>query len=401
MMLKSYFSGTVEAAMELARKEMGDDALLVHVRPTTPETRMFGAFEVVFGIPPTTPQPVQSPLPAAQGLAARGGNREVDGDRDANGNREAERQRAVDRRRAADGKREAPEKRELQRAAEGARGVSVPGVDLPGVSLLGGGRQSAGLPAVNPPPSHAPVRQRLSAAELDPELARQVEQGAALEDLFEVDATLGRRGGARAVVALVGPPGSGKTTTLVKLAALRGLAARRPVHLVSADVYRIAAADQLQSLASILGIGCTIAETPAALRKALEGRPAGELLLIDTPGLGPGDMGECAGLMRLIGSHPEIDVHLVLPATLQSAILRQAIDRYEPFRPQKLLFTHIDESSHFGSLINQSARCSLPVSFLSTGQRIPDDLEPATKPRLCALVHGNSGPPETSVGAAA
>jgi len=373
MMLKSYFSGTVEAAMELARKEMGDEALLVHVRPTTPETRMFGAFEVVFGIPPANPRPVPPSHPAAHALAARGGSREV------------EEQRTVD------GIREAQEKRERQSAAEGASGVGKLGV-----SLL-----DEGLPAVNPPPIQPAVRPRLSAAGLDTGLAQQVEQGAVLEDLFEVDATLGRRGGARAVVALVGPPGAGKTTTLVKLAALRGLAARRPVHIVSADVYRIAAADQLHSLASILGIGCTIAETPAALRKALEGRPARELLLIDTPGLGPGDMGACTGLMRLIGSHPEMDVHLVLPATLQPSILRQAIDRYEPFRPQKLLFTHIDESNRFGALISQSARCSLPVSFLSTGQRIPDDLEPATKPRLCALVYGHSGLPETSAGAAA
>jgi flagellar biosynthesis protein FlhF len=337
MKLKSYFSGTVEAAMELARKEMGDDALLVHVRPSTPETRRFGAFEVVFGIPPGSARLDALALPSAGALAA-----------------------AV--------------KREKQQAA-----VNPP----------------ASLPAAGRPLLTAGLD-----AKLDADLARPVAEGAALEDLFTVDATLGQ-GGARAVVALVGPPGAGKTTTLVKLAARYGLAGRRPVHILSADVYRVAAADQIQSLASILGIGCTITETPAALRQALAEHPAGELLLIDTPGLGPHDLADCPGLMELIGSHPEMDVHLVLPATMDAGCLRQAVEWYEPFHAQKLLFTHLDEASHSGALIHESARCSLPVSFLSTGQKIPDDLEPATKPRLCALAQGIGRLREATAGASA
>jgi flagellar biosynthesis protein FlhF len=332
MKLKSYFSGTVEAAMELARKEMGEDALLVHVRPATPETRRFGAFEVVFGIPPGSTRLDALALPSAGALAAAA-------------------------------------KREKRASAENTA-VAAP-------------------PTASPSPSLPAAGSQLVAAELDAGLARQVTEGTALEDLFAVDATLGQ-GGGRDVVALVGPPGAGKTTTLVKLAARYGLAARRPVHILSADVYRIAAADQIEALVSILGIGCTITETPAALRRALAAHPAGELLLIDTPGLGPRDIEDCASLIELIGSHPEMDVHLVLPATMQAASLRQAVDWYEPFHAQKLLFTHLDEAIRCGALINESARLSLPVSFLSTGQKIPDDIEPATKPRLCALVQGNS-----------
>lgn len=358
MKLKSYFSGTVEAAMELARKEMGEEALLVHVRPTTPETRVFGAFEVVFGIPPADPR-AGAPSVSAALAAQRPGEEE----------------------------REEPPHRGNRHVAAGARSPAVPGGDSPSTR-----------PPVQPL-GQPDAGGRRATAELEPERERPREEDAALEDLFAVDATLGRRGGARGVVALVGPPGAGKTTTLVKLAVRYGLAARRPVHIVSADVYRVAAARQLESLAAIAGIVCTIADSPAVLRKAVEGLPARELLLIDTPGLGPGDLGECAGLMRLIGSHPEMDVHLVLPATLQPAILRHAIDRYEPFRPQKLLFTHLDECSDFEALISQSARCSLPISFLSTGQCIPDDLEPATRRRLCT--RAPAGPRETGTGAAA
>jgi len=176
---------------------------------------------------------------------------------------------------------------------------------------------------------------------------------------------------------------------------------RRPAHVLSSDVFRIAAADQLRSLAAILGVGCTVVETPLALAQALEEHRAKDFVFIDTPGLGRRDMEDGADLAHLIASHPEIDVHLVLPASMKPADLREVIDRYQPFRPSKLLFTRIDESSSFGALINESVRCALPISFLATGQQIPDDLEPATKGGVCALVYGKTLIRSRGAGAAA
>src|SRR5258708_8082046 len=145
MKLKSYFSGTVEAALELARRELGEDAMLVNARPATPETRHLGAYEIVFGVPPRVPAPV----PASPDLEQ------------------------IARDLAA-----------LQRLVG-----QVP--DLP-AKPIGAGREPAPL-----------------------------------ESLFETDATLGKSGVRRAVVMLVGPPGVGKTTTLVKLATRFGLATPR------------------------------------------------------------------------------------------------------------------------------------------------------------------------------
>jgi len=348
MKLKSYFSGTVEAAIDLARKELGEDALLVNARPATPETKSLGAFEVVFGVLDSAPpraSPVTPQTPAQHGSVA------------------------------AD---VAELRREIERMAQIVRRVT---------------RDShPAQPAVVP---DSEAYTGLLRGELDPALATQVAAGKKLDELFEVDATLGRPGASRAVVAVVGPPGAGKTTTLVKLAARYGLASRKPAHIITADVHRIAAADQLRCLASILGIGCDVVETPVALAQSLEEHRTKDFVFIDTPGLGNAEMDDGADLARFLGSHPETDIHLVLPASMRPADLARVIDRYGIFRPHKLLFTRLDETGDFNALVNESARRSLPISFLAAGQQIPDDLEPATKEKLNALVLAG---PETWMG---
>jgi flagellar biosynthesis protein FlhF len=273
MKLKSYFSGTVEAAMELAHKELGEDALLINARPSTVETRSLGAYEVVFGVPakPADASPAPAKPPAV--------NRSTDS-------------LAQD---------VAEMKREIERMAQSFRGVPISAPTQAASAGWGAGSALYDLLIEN---------------ELDPALARQVAGGTPLEDLFEIDPTPGRRGATRGVVALVGPPGVGKTTTLVKLAARFGLTSRRPAYILSADVYRIAAADQLRSLAAILGIGFDIVETPAALAQALEEHRGKDWVFIDTPGLAASEMEDGADLARLLSSDPEIDTLLVLSASV-------------------------------------------------------------------------------------
>jgi flagellar biosynthesis protein FlhF len=307
---------------------------LVNARPSTPETRSLGAYEVVFGVPAKA-EPVAIPKPRL--LASENLAQDV-----------------------------ADLKREMERMTATLRGGRMFPQNVPSDALY-----------------HSLIEN-----ELDATLAQQVAEGTSLEDLFETDSIPGRRGASRGVIALVGPPGVGKTTTLAKLAARFGLTSRKPAYILSADVYRIAAADQLRSLAAILGIGFDIVETPVALAQSLEEHRAKDWVFIDTPGLAANEMEDGADLARLIASHPEIDTHLVLSASMKPADLARVIDRYEIFQPKKLLFTRLDETDRYGMLINEAARRRLPISFLSTGQQVPDDLEPASKEWLADQVRG-------------
>ena len=379
MRLKSYFSGTVEAAMALARREMGDDAMLVHSRPSQPEARHLGAYEVVFG---------------TYGEASGGSQ---------------DRQEAEEPRQERPAPQPAPSRIEVvPRAEEALRGEVVPQEDALArqvnqlrcemermlESLV---RQNSSVPA---PPEIAPepsressedaIYQWLVEQELDPALAREAAQGKPLEDAFEVNAVLGRDSAGsvskRAVVALIGPPGAGKTITLAKLAARYGLGGRKRVHILTSDVLRIGAADQLRTLASLLGIGFGVADTPVELDRMIEEHYNKDLILIDTPGLGKADMEDARELAQMIGSDPEIDTHLVLPASMKADDLARQVELFREFRPRKLIFTRMDETTRYGSLLSLVARTRLEVSFLAQGQRIPDDLEIATREGLVKLL---------------
>jgi flagellar biosynthesis protein FlhF len=195
--------------------------------------------------------------------------------------------------------------------------------------------------------------------------------------LIVVDSELGLPGTEQRVAAFVGPPGAGKTSSLVKLAVLYGLTARKTVQILTTDTYRIAAADQLRSYATILGIGFQVVESPAVLGRAIEECRHKDMILIDTPGMARAEMEIAVDWAHAIESRSGIDTHLVLPASMRGADLKRVAEQYAIFRPAKLLFTRLDETVTFGSLLSLSVRMELPISFFSSGQRIPEDLEPA------------------------
>jgi len=124
-----------------------------------------------------------------------------------------------------------------------------------------------------------------------------------------------------------------------------------------------------------------------------------DLILIDTPGFGKADMEDGMELAQMIGSDPDIDTHLVLPASMRGADLTRQVDQFRAFRPRKVVFTRMDEASCYGALLNLATGSGLAISFLTQGQRIPDDLEPATKEGLLERLGIALHPPaETELG---
>ena len=188
------------------------------------------------------------------------------------------------------------------------------------------------------------------------------------------------------VAALIGPTGVGKTTTVAKLAANFALKEKYRVALVTADTYRIAAVEQLKTYADLIGIPIEVVYTPQELRSALYRHQDKQLVLIDTAGRSPANQPQMAELEALLAVDENIEKHLVLSATTKFSDCLQAVQRFQPSKPQKYLFTKLDEASNLGTLFNLMFHAPKTMSYLTTGQNVPDDIELADPNRLTTLM---------------
>ena len=204
---------------------------------------------------------------------------------------------------------------------------------------------------------------------------RQLEQ-LLTEQLVVTDDEILRLGG---VVALVGPTGVGKTTTIAKLAA-RFVAqyGADQVALISSDTYRIGAMDQLATYGKILGCPVRSAKNAEELSEQLHQLRHRKLILIDTAGMGQRDMRLNEQLNTLISnSRVKIKSYLVLPATAQCAVMQEAIEQFRRIPLRGCIFTKLDECLSLGECISVAIQNALPIGYLSDGQRVPEDIRVA------------------------
>jgi len=188
------------------------------------------------------------------------------------------------------------------------------------------------------------------------------------------------------VMALVGPTGVGKTTTLAKIAAEASMRRGLKVGLINLDSYRVAAFDQLATYARLLGVPFRSANSAEDLRAAIADFQNLDLVLLDTTGRSPKDPDSLRELNQLLGELPEVRSFLVVSATTRDTELLETAQRFSHFRPEGLVFSKLDEASVYGSIVNLAGRTKLPLCFFTTGQRVPEDLEEATPERLASLV---------------
>jgi len=188
------------------------------------------------------------------------------------------------------------------------------------------------------------------------------------------------------VIAFVGPTGVGKTTTIAKLAAYHRVVAKRNVVILTVDTYRIGAVEQLKTYAEILDVPCEVAITPGDVAAALSRHSSADLIFLDTTGRSPRNQMAIAELRPFLSAAKPAETHLLLGATGKSADLLEAAQVYRPLGVNRLGFTKLDETGSYGPLVNVTYLADLPISYLTTGQEVPDDIEEAKPERLAQLV---------------
>ena len=349
MRIKSYFANTVEEAIHEARAELGGDATLITPRRTAAESRHLGAYEVVFGTTPASE--TQHPTQAAEELNA-----------------------------------------ELSMLREQLDSIK---------HLLRLG--AAGTGQISPRTEGVALYEQLVAAGIEESWARRIaeEVSAQFQSLSpaERSSTLLSEYAAETIanrlryavpppadsnrtMIFIGPPGAGKTTTLTKIAIQECLARRLSLRLISVDLHSVAAHEKLRSYAAIIGAGFTAANTAQEFLEAVDEFRNKNVLLIDTPGYGARDWEWARDLAGVLSQIRHKEIHLVLSASMKPVDLLNHVHRFAEFNFEYLLFTKLDETTSPGSIVSAALEAEKPVSYLTRGQSIPEDLEPASASAL-------------------
>ena len=187
-------------------------------------------------------------------------------------------------------------------------------------------------------------------------------------------------------IALVGATGVGKTTTLAKIAASYLQQRSDSIALITIDTYRIAAVEQLKVYGEIMHIPVDVVITPQQLGQALNRHKNKELILIDTAGRSPRDSYCIDELSSFFAPEYNIEKHLVLSATTRENEIIETIQQFSKIKISNTIFTKIDECMSLGVILNTQLQNSNPISYITNGQRVPEDLLEITPKKIAELI---------------
>jgi flagellar biosynthesis protein FlhF len=194
-----------------------------------------------------------------------------------------------------------------------------------------------------------------------------------LGDMLVVDPPAELHAKSRIVSVFVGPTGVGKTTTIAKIAGQATTRFKKKVALITTDMMRVGSQDQLTRFGALLGVPAYTCSDVSTLKDLIESLDDRDLILVDTPGASPSDLARLSKLESVL-SLPEARMNLVISATTRSEDIAKIVNRFQRFAPKRVIFTKIDETDSRSMLVGDLLRNEVAISYITNGQRVPDDL---------------------------
>ena len=230
------------------------------------------------------------------------------------------------------------------------------------------------------------ARQELGEEATRDEIRERIER--MVEDIF-LESPAPQVEDTQRVIALVGPTGVGKTTTIAKLATQKSLEEGRRVALITADTYRVAATDQIRTFANLLEVPIQVVYTTEEMQRAIKDFAEYEYIYIDTTGRSQNDTENVQQIQEILEGADPHEMHLVLSATTSTATLRAIANRFSLLPITDLLISKTDEAEAVGSVLSMLQQFSWPVSYFTNGQHVPEDIMVGTSAGYCELLFGD------------
>ncbi|MGY5217186.1 flagellar biosynthesis protein FlhF [Clostridium butyricum] len=208
-----------------------------------------------------------------------------------------------------------------------------------------------------------------------------------LRDIFERDILVTNKG-LNGKVVLVGPTGVGKTTTIAKLAGRLALVEKKKVGLITIDTYRIGAIEQLKTYAEIMNIPFKVVITIKEMENAIESMEDCDVVLIDTTGRSSKNTMQISELRAFVQKANPDHVNMVISATTKNKDIKGILKGYSELGYESVIVTKLDETTAYGSIYNISRNSNKPISFITIGQNVPDDIKLSTKEELTRFILG-------------
>ncbi len=416
MRIKKFTAGSMREALMQIKDELGEEAIILKTRKLPKKVFALGSHdevEVTAAIDETAaPEPQLPPISVTTGVYSRPRVSGTD-DPDRPGNHEIKKweppenggtiiiedERMAQAPRRTGDRRDQQEilelresVRELREMVAGIMNGATPATPAKGGEFSGGWavlHRKLLNSEVKPSIAETLIRQLSSANAALSDTQAEKKLISALISSLPVAGPLKLKKNGPLVVIFVGPTGAGKTTTLAKLAAHCRISRRKRVSILTADTYRIAAIDQIRTFTDIIKVGLQVIFSPEEAAQAIRGCSGDDIVFIDTAGRSQRNGEHMDHLRELLAVLGPDEIHLVLSATTKDSDLLECIERYRPLGVNRLLFTKLDETGQIGNIFNAVHQSGIPVSYFTSGQSVPDDIEAAQASRLLQRLLGN------------